>query len=175
MSEVKPLFVTKNVKKGQKNVRLLNIKRPRLKQVLLEKPKGLTDIQSAVWDFIAKELADNYLSEKIDAFYLRIFCETVEEYYTVCVKLKEEGYVSEDDKGNKKINPLYYVKKDLYNSLLRFAQEFGLTPKARKKFTVARNAKIEEQGFEELNKVEKDELYDLMNNNATEQGQKVLR
>lgn len=163
----KRLFGRKTIHAGRKEIHLVQRANPKLKKVYLTKPNGLSEVQSMVWDFMSKHLGDNYLADEIDVFSLKLFCETVEEFYKVNKQLETEGYYYVTNKGDRRVNPLYKIRNDLYSLILRFVQEFGLSPKARKKFAVARGNKIEDEYLEELNKVEPDDLMELMGDYAS--------
>lgn len=159
---VKKTFNEKKLHDGRRHYSIVNTRPLVQKKVYLQKPTDLSPVEEIVWDFMSKQLGDSYLAEECDAFCLRLFCKTVEEFYNIRKRIQEEGYFEVDAKGKKQINPLYRVYNDLFSRLLQFIREFGLSPRARGKFAVARTMKIKADNFNEVNKVDKDELFDLM-------------
>lgn len=155
-------FTRKRYHRGNVKIDLTAVSRIELKKVYLEKPAGLTAVEEQIWDFLAKHLGDNYIVDECDAFALRLFCKTINEYYEIRKKLEKEGLYYVTEKGERKINPLYKVSCDLFNRIMQFIKQFGLCPQSRNKFTIARNSKLREEKLNELNAVEQDDMMDLL-------------
>lgn len=141
-----------NTPVGKRKVQINYIKRNnyKLKKAKLNKPSNLSPVEEQVWDYVAKKFTDNYILDDCDEFSLKLFCSCVEEYLLLKKQLEVEGFSYEDENGKKHVNPLYQPYHQAFIRLMRFVNEFGLTPKSRKKFIVARKNSAAEEIEKEL-------------------------
>jgi P27 family predicted phage terminase small subunit len=67
---------------------------------------------------------------------LRAYCEAVVAHAKACEILAKSAVLIKGIHGNLVRNPALQIQRDASRTMLRFAQEFGLTPSARTQIEV---------------------------------------
>lgn len=94
-------------------------------------PEGITDEVRAVWDFTVRHLEIMGTAAPSDRDALRAYCEAVVAHAKACEILAKTAVLIKGIHGNLVRNPALQIQRDSARTMLRFAQEFGLTPSAR--------------------------------------------
>jgi P27 family predicted phage terminase small subunit len=94
-------------------------------------PEGITAEVRAVWDFTVRHLEIMGTAAASDRDALRAYCEAVVAHAKASEILAKSAVLIKGIHGNLVRNPALQIQRDSARSMLRFAQEFGLTPSAR--------------------------------------------
>jgi len=93
-------------------------------------PAWLCDVGRAEWDRVAPLLeASKVMSPRYQQA-LAAYCDSFADMVKAERELHRDGATIQDDKGRVSNHPAWPRKRDARASLLRFAQEFGLTASA---------------------------------------------
>lgn len=84
----------------------------------------------AVWDEVVPELVAIGLVRSIDATVLEALCRFVARAREADELVDEEGFIVEGHRGQT-VHPAARVARDSWNSALKIASEYGLTPVGR--------------------------------------------
>lgn len=94
-------------------------------------PEGITPEVREVWDFTVEHLAIMGTAAPSDRDALRAYCEAVVAHAKACAILARTSILIKGMHGGMVRNPAHQIQRDAAHTMLRFAQEFGLTPSAR--------------------------------------------
>lgn len=83
------------------------------------------------WKRVVPQLTRLGLLAEIDRAVLVGYCEAWAEYVNACRAIQTEGVVVSSTRGTLTKNPMLLIKNEARLAMLRFAQEFGLSPSAR--------------------------------------------
>lgn len=99
-------------------------------------PDGITVEVREVWDFTVRHLEIMGIAAASDRDALRAYCEAVVAHAKACEILAKSAVLIKGIHGNLVRNPALQIQRDASRTMLRFAQEFGLTPSARTQIEV---------------------------------------
>lgn len=91
---------------------------------------GMSEAARAVWKRLAAELHRRQILTSWDRDAFAVYCEAVVVHREASKRIAREG-LSVMTKAGKQRNPDLITQKDAAQTMLRAAQEFGLTPVAR--------------------------------------------
>ncbi|WP_460406566.1 phage terminase small subunit P27 family [Actinophytocola sediminis] len=94
-------------------------------------PEGITAEVRAVWDFTVLHLEIMGTAAASDRDALHAYCEAVVAHAKASEILAKSAVLIKGIHGALVRNPALQIQRDSARSMLRFAQEFGLTPSAR--------------------------------------------
>lgn len=94
-------------------------------------PENVTPEVRAVWDFTARHLVIMGTASASDRDALHAYCEAVVAHAKASAVLAQTSILVKGIHGGMVRNPALQIQRDAARTLLRFAQEFGLTPSAR--------------------------------------------
>jgi P27 family predicted phage terminase small subunit len=103
----------------------------------MEPPDGMSDEVRAVWDFTVHHLTVMGLAMPSDRECLRAYCEAVVGHAKASAVVARSAILVKGLHGTLVRNPALQIQRDMAKTLLRFAQEFGLTPAARTRIETA--------------------------------------
>lgn len=115
----------------------INHNEPQPEQGPMVPPEGMTREVRAVWDFTARHLETMGLAMPSDRECLRAYCEAVVDHARAAEIVAKSALLIKGIQGGMVRNPAYQIKRDAARTMLRFAQEFGLTPSARSRIELA--------------------------------------
>lgn len=116
---------------GDKNPDRYNPNEPQPREGTMEVPADVSDEVAAVWRARLPELEAMKLAFPSDIDSWRAFCEAVVIHEKASRILATSPVLIKGLHGGLIRNPALQVQRDAALSLLRFAQQFGLTPSAR--------------------------------------------
>ncbi|MDQ5977453.1 MAG: hypothetical protein QG602_425 [Verrucomicrobiota bacterium] len=132
------------VLQGNAGHRPLNGREPNVRSAVPKAPAYLSDRARQEWRMLARELGPTRMLNPVDRAALGVYCEAVArlEESTVALRALEEkmtaGTISADEIGQAqwRINTLSGKRRLAAQEVLKFGQDFGLTPASRGKITV---------------------------------------
>jgi P27 family predicted phage terminase small subunit len=98
---------------------------------LPECPDGVSDEVREVWDYTVRQIDIMGMASRADRDALRAFCEAVVTHRRACALLAKSDVLVKSVLGAPVRNPAVQVQRDAAQTLVRLAQQFGLTPAAR--------------------------------------------
>lgn len=101
-------------------------------------PDSLTDDQRDIFEWVVRELEFMKIAATPDRDQLAAYAVAVDQHRKSTALLARSSLLVKGAKGNLVRNPLLVVQRDAAMQLLRFAQEFGLTPSARARIDTER-------------------------------------
>lgn len=101
-----------------------------------EKPEGLSDDASHMWDVIVEEMSRVELLKPIDAGALEVACETWARWREAVRMRRDEGITSVNSQGTVTA-PWVGVEERASKDFRAWCAEFGLTPAAEGKLNVS--------------------------------------
>lgn len=104
---------------------------PRVKEGSLVRPRGLSAPERAVWDDVAKALADLGVVGRPDRRALRRYVRLSVDLEAETRALRRDGYVTVDRFGQETESARWRVVKAMCAELLKLEDRFGLSPSAR--------------------------------------------
>lgn len=113
----------------------------------IEPPDGISDEVRAVWDFTVRHLQIMGTAAASDRDLLRAYCEAVVAHTKASDVLAKSTILIKGIHGNFVRNPALQIQRDAARTMLRFAQEFGLTPSARTQIEVGGAGRDEDSPF----------------------------
>jgi P27 family predicted phage terminase small subunit len=119
---------------GERHLDRINTDEPVPRDALPEEPDDLAEEVAQVWRKVIKELATMGLAFASDTPSIVAYCEAVAVHRRASWAVHEYGVLIQGrgaDAGRLVRNPAVQQQRDAAMTLLRFAQEFGLTPSAR--------------------------------------------
>lgn len=115
---------------GEKNLDRYNPREPEPREGKLTPPADCSPAVKKIWRERLVELEAMGLAYPSDVDSWRAFCEAVAQHQEASKQLIGEPLLVMGQRGLMK-NPLIQVQRDSALTVLRFAQQFGLTPSAR--------------------------------------------
>ena len=94
-------------------------------------PTWLSAYAKTEWKRITRELKKIGILTQVDRAVLAGYCQSWSDYMEATKLLRNEGGVLTTAQGTPVRNPLANIQGDARTSMLRFAQELGLSPAAR--------------------------------------------
>jgi phage terminase small subunit len=126
---------------------------------LPEPPEVLNDLARAVWYDLGADLKSLGLISKVYSPVFALLCAAKADWLRLRAKLEAAylaggegecaGYVARYDSGATQITGLHVALNKAEEKLLRYAQEFGLTPASRTKVTMGGNAQMALPGVDD--------------------------
>lgn len=116
---------------GEKHTDRINRDEPTPRPAEMVEPADASPQVRAVWRRIVAELEAMNLAFPADSDSLRAYCEAVVQHERASAALAQTGILVKGVHGNAVRNPALQIQRDSATTMLRFAQEFGLTPSAR--------------------------------------------
>lgn len=117
--------------RGDKNPDRFNANEPVPREGQLVPPDDVSDEVREVWESRLVELAAMNLAFPSDIDSWRAYCEAVVVHHKACRLLAQSPVLIQGLHGGLVKNPALSVQEHAALQLLRFAQQFGLTPSAR--------------------------------------------
>lgn len=102
-------------------------------------PQELSEEVQKVWDKLVQDLEAMNMLTGVDSMQMMAYCEAAALHMRASRTIAQSPILVQGDKGLV-INKAILVREKAAKDLLRFAQEFGLTPAARTRVEVARRA-----------------------------------
>ena len=103
-----------------------------------EPPKILTGEGLAEWDRVTKLLAEVKCISRLDRAALTAYCVEWDTYTTAHNRLRlVKSLLADGSTGNKVPHPLLRIRDRAFSNLLKICTEFGLTPSARTRLSIA--------------------------------------
>lgn len=99
-------------------------------------PEDVTARVREVWDEVVDWLTRMRIAKTPDRYAIRAYCEAVVNHERAAQLSAQSPPVITDREGHIRTNPAWRVERDCSRVLLRWSQEFGLTPSARASITV---------------------------------------
>lgn len=96
----------------------------------LRRPKNLSPAARKIWDRTVKAMPDGVLTA-LDQEAMRIYCETVADYWECAEVVKEQGRTVTGSTGNLVRHPLLQHMSGLHPHIVKYSAQLGLTPLAR--------------------------------------------
>ena len=90
------------------------------------------------WERITPLLAELKVISQIDRAALACYCVSWSDLITASIAIEENGPMFQNDEGYWIQSPAVSQKKAALAAVLRFSQEFGLTPASRARVTTAK-------------------------------------
>jgi P27 family predicted phage terminase small subunit len=103
-------------------------------------PEGLSDGASKHWPVVAKQLEDARVLTKLDGAALALYCETWARWADANEKVIKLGAVVKSPSGFPIQSPYLAIANKAHDQLVKLLIEFGMTPAARTKVSVAKPA-----------------------------------
>jgi P27 family predicted phage terminase small subunit len=100
-------------------------------------PQGLPEAAKKLWRKLAHPLAEAGLLTKTDAPAFRMMCMHYALALEAALVLSTDGLVTVDEKGLTRKHPAHQLMREHSEAFNRYADRFGLTPKARKRFGIS--------------------------------------
>jgi len=113
-------------------------------------PTWLSREARAEWRRLVPELLKLGILARIDRAVLATYCETWADYFAAVKAVRKDGKWYTSNSGAKHQHPMVQVLAESRATLLRFAQEFGLTPSARARIKVAEPKEADADPFADL-------------------------
>lgn len=135
----KPLPTAVKKLRGNPGKRPLNKHEPKPKSKVKRPYKLGKGLQRKFWDEHAEDLERLQILTSIDAAAFRLMAEHYAFAVQAAQELREEGLTVQGREGPKK-NPKAQIFKDNSLAFKSFATEFGMTPSARVRLTLAPEA-----------------------------------
>ena len=107
-------------------------------------PRHLTKEGQAEWRRIVAELDAAGLVTVIDLGPLEGYCAAYGRWVRAETELKETGLLVRTVNGNVIQNPILSIANKALDQMMRAAAEFGMTPSARSRVSVARGAGVQD-------------------------------
>jgi P27 family predicted phage terminase small subunit len=115
----------------------INLREPLPESGPMVPPDGITEEVREIWEYTVRHLAVMGLALPSDRDCLRGYCEAVVSHAKACKILAHSSILIKGIHGNMVRNPALQIQRDAARNMLRFAQEFGLTPAARSRIETA--------------------------------------
>ena len=87
-----------------------------------------------IWDYTVRQIDIMGLASRADRDALRAFCEAVVTHRRACALLAKSEVLVKSALGGPVRNPAVQIQRDAAQTLVRLAQQFGLTPAAGRRF-----------------------------------------
>ena len=100
-------------------------------------PRWLSEEGRAEWKRLAPRLHAVGLLTEVDGTALGLLCEAFAQYVTAKTIVDREGMLLVSDKGNAYQHPAAGLMTQARGELLKWVREFGMTPSARSRISVA--------------------------------------
>jgi len=100
-------------------------------------PRWLGEEARREWRRIAPLLHRAGLLTEVDGVALGMMCEALAVYHQAKEAMGDEGLIVVSDKGNSYQHPALGIMNSARTDVLRWAREFGMTPAARSRISVA--------------------------------------
>jgi P27 family predicted phage terminase small subunit len=113
----------------------------------MEPPKGIAADVRAVWDFTVRHLQIMGTAAASDRDALRAYCEAVVGHAKASAILANSPVLVKGIHGGMVRNPALQIQRDCAHTMLRFGQEFGLTPSARTRIEVGGDGREDDNPF----------------------------
>jgi P27 family predicted phage terminase small subunit len=101
----------------------------------LAPPYEMSDEAQHVWDVTVRDLSAMGLASPADARMLAVYCEACVTHQKATELLNKTSMIVRGDKSLV-ISKALLIQREAANQILRFSQEFGLTPSARTRVEV---------------------------------------
>jgi P27 family predicted phage terminase small subunit len=98
-------------------------------------PYELNDEKQEIWDRTVRDLETMGVASPADANQVAAYVEAVHLHRRASIALADQGLLVQGDKV-RVMNKLIQIQRESAATMLRFAQEFGLTPSARTRVEV---------------------------------------
>jgi len=140
--------------RGNPGRRPLNKHEPQPDPAVPECPDWIDDIAKAHWRHIVPQLHAMGVLARIDQDALAAYCKAYARWRNAeeFIQHKGEVYTIKDDNGRVRYVqqwPQVSIAQQMYKTILRLQQEFGLTPSSRSRINVSVVSPVEDE-FEEF-------------------------
>lgn len=100
-------------------------------QKKLQMPVWLDDNARSIWKKTIKNMAGLDILDVIDEDALAIYCDAVAKYIESTLKIREQGFVTENFQGTESINPYVKAAQSYARIMMQYADKLGLNPNSR--------------------------------------------
>lgn len=140
--------------RGNPGRRKLNEREPVFELAPKDPPAWLNDVAAGEWNRVYPLLAEQSLISKVDTTALGAYCLSYADFLEADKAIQDEGAVKlmTGEKGNQywAQSPWVSIKNKAQQMMLRFAQEFGLTPSSRQRLEVESATDRKKAGIVEM-------------------------
>jgi len=101
-------------------------------------------ISRRIWNQEVTPLIGLGILTQIDLTQFAAYCESAETYIEAHQKVRKMGMMIVQKRGKTSVmtrNPYIKIRRDAKAEMLRYAQEFGLTPSARSRISITEGGK----------------------------------
>ncbi len=123
--------------KGNPGRRPLNPNEPQPKAGSAAQPSALSQAAREYWPELHEIVSSNGVYTEMDTVALVLLCDTFAEYRKLRDQVEREGATYTLPNGMAKANPAMAMLSDSQKRLKSLLVEFGMTPSARSRVTVA--------------------------------------
>ena len=97
----------------------------------LQMPIWLDQSARSIWKKTIKNMSGLDILDVIDEDALAIYCDAVAKYIESTLKIKEQGFVSENAQGTESLNPYVKAAQSYARIMMQYADKLGLNPNSR--------------------------------------------
>lgn len=119
------------VLRGNPGKRPLNPREPQPVVGLPTPPRNLSTEARAEWKRVIAAIGATGVITRADRAALIVYCQAWADYVTVYKAVEDQGRTFVTPQGYVAKNPMVTIMNEARAAVLKFAQEFGLTPAAR--------------------------------------------
>ena len=130
----RPTFL--KILEGEKNKDRINLNEPQPKKMIPACPSHLTVEAKKEYKRLSQDLFKLGILTKIDMAAFAAYCQAYSRWSTAEKDLKKRGWTYKTQDGLIKPSPLIKVANDSMSLMLKFLQEFGMTPSSRTKLNM---------------------------------------
>lgn len=120
----------------------------------IKPPSWLSSFAKREFKKMVKELLEVDLMTNVDVNAMAMYCDAYANYVECTKIIQEEGlmveYTNKAAETNKVPHPLLTKQKALFEQMKSLSNDFGLTPAARAKIAIPKQAEIEKSPEEEM-------------------------
>jgi P27 family predicted phage terminase small subunit len=114
---------------AKRQVAAQKVQRPKPKK--LKMPVWLDPAAAAVWRKTMRDLSGLDILDKVDEDMLATYCDAVARHREVTVKVREDGYVTINSRGNEAVSPYVQAAQSYARIIMQYADKLGLNPNSR--------------------------------------------
>jgi len=99
--------------------------------VRLKMPTWLDEQSQAIWKKTLKDMKEFDVLDNVDADALAIYCDAVVNYREATLKVRENGYVTENAQGTESVSPYVKAAQSYARVVMQYADKLGLNANSR--------------------------------------------
>ncbi len=99
--------------------------------VKLKMPVWLDDEGRRIWKKTIKDMAEFDVLDNVDSDSLAIYCDAVARYQEATLKVRENGYTTENAQGTESVSPYVRAAQSYARVVMQYADKLGLNANAR--------------------------------------------